>query len=551
MTAPRVADAPRELRPPAAPGRPTAPARTLAALAVAVAAVALAVHAGVRANAFLYFDDGLYVTENPWVRAGLSWRGVAWAFTTLHAANWHPLTWLSHMLDVQLFGLDAGAHHLVNAAIHALNAALVLLVLARLTGAPLRSAAVALLFAVHPLRVESVAWVAERKDVLAACFGLLMLAAYGWYARRPAPGRYAAVVAALTASLLSKPSWVTAPFLLLLLDVWPLQRVAAAWAPRDPRCPLSPPRPLPALVLEKLPLLALSVASSAVTLMAQRRGGAVVSLAHTGLGDRLANALVSCVRYLGKHAWPAPLAPLYPMPAAGWGSGAALGAAVLLAAVTVAVLWNLRRWPWAAVGWCWFLGTLVPVLGLVQVGSQAMADRYTYLPGIGLAVAVVWSVASAMERLGRSARMVAAGGTFALAVLLSLLTVRQERLWSDQETLFRHTIAVTDGNGRAHLVLSQALLENGRPIEALVHAREAVRLDPSNPRAHKNLGFALFRAGLLEESVPEFERAVALDPEYAEAHGNLAIAYGKLGRFAEAAREMRTEQRLRAARPEP
>ncbi len=551
MTAPRVADAPRELRLPPSPERPAAPAWGVAALAVAIAAAALAIHSGVRADAFLHFDDDLYVTDNPWVRDGLTWRGVAWAFRTLHAANWHPLTWLSHMLDVQLFGLDPGAHHLVNAAIHALNAALLLVVLARLTGAPLRSAAVALLFAVHPLRVESVAWVAERKDVLAACFGLLTLAAYERYARRPTLRRYAPVPVALAASLLSKPSWVTAPFLLLLLDVWPLQRVAAPWAPRDARCPPSPPRALRTLLLEKLPLLALSAASSVITLVAQRRGGAVVSLAHLDLGDRIANALVSSVRYLWKHAWPSPLAPLYPLPAGGWSITATLGAAALLGAVTVAVLWNLRRWPWAAVGWGWFLGTLVPVLGLVQVGSQAMADRYTYLPGIGLTVAVVWSVARGVERLGRPAQVAAGAGALAVAAVLSVLTVRQERLWSDQETLFRHTVAVTEGNGRAHLVLSQALLEGGRPLEALAHAREAVRLDPSNPRAHKNLGFALYRTGLLEESAAELEQALALEPDYAEAHGNLAIVYGKLGRFDDAAREMRAEQRLRSSRPEP
>jgi hypothetical protein len=455
------------------------------------------------------------------------------------------------MLDVQLFGLDPGAHHLVNAALHAVNAALLLLVLARITGAPLRSAAAALLFAIHPLRVESVAWAAERKDVLSASFGLLMIAAYAGYARRPSLRRYAVVLAAFAASLMSKPTWVTAPFLLLLLDVWPLQRLGAAGAPRDPRCPAAPTTPVRILLLEKLPLLALSAASSAITLVAQRRGGAVMSLEHLGLDERIANALVSCVRYLGKHAWPSPLAALYPMPAGGWSAAEVVGAAALLATVTGALLWNLRRWPWAAVGWCWFLGTLVPVVGLVQVGSQAMADRYTYLPGMGLAVAVVWSVAHVLEPLEKRGRIAGVAATVSAAAALSLVTVRQVALWKDQETVFRHAIAVTEGNGRAHLILSQSLLETARPLEALVHAREAVRLDPFNPRAHKNLGYVLFRAGLLEESVAALEQAIAIDPDYAEAHGNLAIAYGKLGRFEDAAREMRAEQRLRATRPQP
>lgn len=525
------------------------PRSTWAAAAV-LAAATLVLYAGVRGHAFLHFDDDLYVTDNPQVLAGLGGRGVAWALTTLHAANWHPLTWLSHMADVTLFGLEPGAHHLVNAAIHAVNAGLLLLVLARLTGAPARSAAAALLFAVHPLRVEAVAWVAERKELLGALFGLLMLAAYVRYARRPSARRYLLVLAAFAASLLSKPTWVTAPFLLLLLDVWPLRRLALPGTrgpPADPGAPAAPARTWGALLLEKLPLLAISAAVSVLVVIAQRRGGAVASFEQVGLCGRAANAIVSVARYLGNTLWPSRLGALYPWPPGGWGAAEIAGAAALVALLTGLALWGVRRWPFASVGWCWFLGALVPMIGLVQVGSQAMADRYTYLPGIGLTVGIVWSIAAAIEERGRTVRAAVGIAALAAAAALALVTARQVGAWHDQETLFRQALAVTGPNPRAHLILSQALAAQGRYLDALGPAREAVRLDPAAARARKNLGFVLYRAGLLDEAIPELEAAVALDPGYAEAHGNLAIAYGRKGRFEDAAREMRLEQQLRAA----
>jgi hypothetical protein len=506
-----------------------APTRELlrhpAAVAGALALGTFALYAQVGTHAFLQYDDDLYVTANAAVRAGLTWSGVRWAFTSLDAFGWQPLTWLSHMLDVQLFGLDAGAHHLVNAAIHAANAALLFAVLAHLTGATARSAVVAALFAVHPLHVESVAWLAERKDLLSTAFGFLALAAYARYVARPSAARYACVVAALAASLAAKPMWVTAPFLLLLLDVWPLRRF------RDGRAGAL------RLVLEKVPLVALVAASSAVAVVAQARGGAVTSLDRLDLASRVANVTVAYVRYLGKTVWPSDLAAFYPMPEGGPGLLAVAGSAAVLLALTGAALAAVRAMPWIAVGWLWFLGMLVPVIGLVQLGSQAMADRYTYVPAVGVFVGVVWTLAE----VGARRVAVRHAGTAAAAVTITALaglTVRQAPLWRDQETLFRHTLAVTGPNPRAHHILSQALGEKGAYPEAVVHAAIAAQLDPANPRTHKNLGYLLYRAGRVDEAIAALERAVALQPDYAEAHANLAIAYGRKGWVDRAAREM-------------
>ncbi|HSN92229.1 MAG TPA: glycosyltransferase family 39 protein, partial [Anaeromyxobacteraceae bacterium] len=360
------------------PGR----ARLLGALALAAGTLLL--YAPVAGFEFVHLDDNRYVIDNPRVRGGISWDGVLWAFTTLHASNWHPLTWLSHMLDVELFGVRAGPHHLVNALLHAVDAALLFLALSRMTGARGRSLLVAALFAVHPLHVESVAWVAERKDVLSTLFGLLALLAYARHAERPRAGTYLAVVLAFAASLLSKPMWVTFPFLLLVLDFWPLRRMAGS-GPADGGDALARPvLPLRRLLLEKLPLLALSAASSTVTVVAQGRGGSLAGL-ELPVPVRLANAAVSYVGYVRMTLWPADLAVFYPFREVG--AWEAIGAAALLAAATALAIRRARAFPELAVGWLWFAGTLVPVVGVVQVGSQALADRYAYLPSAGLFLA--------------------------------------------------------------------------------------------------------------------------------------------------------------------
>jgi tetratricopeptide (TPR) repeat protein len=509
------------------------PARRIRlAVGAALAAAAVLPYLGVAGHGFLYFDDPEYVTGNPVVRQGLSWDGVRWAFGTFAVANWHPLAWLSHLLDVQLFGLDAGAHHAVNVALHALNAVLLFAALARLTGSTWRSALVAALFAVHPLHVESVAWISERKDLLSTTLGLAMLWAHARQAERPGPGREALVAAFLALSLLAKAMWVTAPFLLLLLDVWPLRRLERGGRPA-------------ALVLEKLPLLVLSAAAAVLAVVAQSRFGALESLERLGPGARLANAAVACASYLAKTLWPASLAAWYPLPAGGQPAAAVALAVVVLAAVTLLAAATVRTVPAIAVGWLWFLGTLVPVIGLVQVGSQAMADRYTYLPLVGVFLAMVWGGEALLRRAGPLARRAALAAVACALAALAAVTVRQAGFWVDQETLFRHALAVTPESGKAHLLLSQAIAERGDFPGALRHAREAARLDPWNPRAQKNLGYMLYRVGLVDDAIVALERAVALQPGWAEAHGNLAVAYGRAGRFDDAAREMARERALR------
>ena len=510
--------------------------------------VTLAVFSQTGNHQFIHFDDPLYVTDNPHVKEGLTIRNIAWAFTTTTASNWHPLTWLSHMVDVDLFGLNPGAHHLVNVLLHAINAVILFLVLSRLTGAPGCSAFVAALFAVHPLHVESVTWVSERKDLLSTLFGFLMLWAYGRHTAKPGPGRYTIVALFFLMSLLSKPMWVTAPFLLLLLDFWPLQRLKGSPLTIDPACPPAPQFSLARLVREKVPLLLLSGASSLITVVAQDRGGSLYSLDRLSLGARIGNALVSYGSYLAKTFWPASLAAYYPQTETGPATWHLVGSILLLLGITGIVVRQARAMPWLAVGWLWFLGTLVPVIGIVQVGSQAMADRYTYLPITGLFIAVAWGA----QRFVRSAPFLRAplrvAGILTIAVLAAI-TFQQVGYWRDHESLFRHAIAVTGDNPRAHHILSQGLAVKGKLAEALFHADESVRLDPNNARTHKNLGYMLYRAGMVDEAIVEIQRAIALQPDYAEAHGNLAIAYGKKGWTDLAMKEMLIERKLRAAKP--
>jgi tetratricopeptide (TPR) repeat protein len=403
----------------------------------------------------------------------------------------------------------------------------VYVVLTRLTGQAGRSLLVAALFAVHPLHVESVAWVSERKDLLSTLLGLLALWAYAAYAARPGWWRYLVVAACLAGSLMAKAMWVTLPFLLLLLDAWPLER-REGWR---------------RLVLEKLPLLVLSAAASVVAVIAQ--GNALRGL-ELGLGARLGNAAVSYLRYLWKTFWPVDLAVIYPHPGATLPAWQGVGAALALAAITAAAVAQARRRPWIPVGWFWFTGMLVPVIGIVQVGGQAMADRYTYAPSIGLFLVVAWEGAELADRRGarRGARAVAAAALVALAAI----TWRQVGRWSDQVTLFTHAVEVTGDNGLARLALSQGLAARGRWPEALVQAREAARLEPRLARAHKNLGFVLYRMGLVDDAIEELRIAIAIEPDYAEAHGNLAIALGRKGLMEEAAREMAEERRLRGDR---
>ena len=388
-------------------------------------------------NGFINLDDPYYVTANPQVLPGITRAGLAWAMTANVASNWHPLTLLSHMLDCQLYGLHPTGHHATSLLLHLANVLLLFAVLRGMTGAAGRSAAVAALFAVHPLHVESVAWVAERKDVLSALFWILAMGAWARYARAPSLGRYLLVFLLMALGLTAKPMVVTLPFALLLLDVWPLDRLGLGWK---------------RLAVEKLPLLALSAASSLITLRYQETS--LVPLGVVPWRLRAANALVSYAAYLGKLFLPRHLAVFYPIQPAipAW---EVAGAAVLLIAITVLAIWRARREPWLLVGWLWFLGTLVPVIGLVQVGRQAMADRYTYIPSIGLFLAVVWSLAE----LGRAHRAALATAAGIVILALAATTRVQIGYWSDGATLFRHALAATDdGNYLAHIGLGKALM---------------------------------------------------------------------------------------------
>lgn len=497
-----------------------------------LALLVIVAYAGVRQHAFTNFDDPQYVFENIQVRNGVSGAGITWAFTSGYAGNWHPLTWISHMIDVDIFGLDAGAHHATNLGFHTANTLLLFLVLLRLTGAAGPSALVAGLFGLHPLHVESVAWVAERKDVLSTFFWMLTLLAYVGYVKRPAAGRYLAVGTLFACGLMSKPTVVTLPLVLLLLDWWPLTRTGAA-----------------RLVREKLPLLAMSAAAGVVTLLVQQQAGAVRTLDALPLAVRIENAIVAYVWYLWKMLWPVNLAALYPYDRAlsPWLVG---GAALLLLAVSaIAMAPRTRREaPYVAVGWAWYLITLAPMIGLVQVGSQPMADRYTYVPLIGIFIAIAWSLRAAVDRLEIPKRAPLALSAF-LLFLLALLTARQAALWRDSVTLWTHAVAVTGDNYRARTNLGHALGLRGQWHDALPQLEAAVRIRNDAAEPQHYLGQALAALGHLDRALVHYRRAVALSPSYAEAHGNLGIALAESGKPEEALRHFREAVRLEPDSP--
>jgi tetratricopeptide (TPR) repeat protein len=532
----------------------------------------VAVFGRVCGNEFVNYDDPVYVTDNAHVRDGLSLRGLAWAFTATQALNWHPLTWISLQLDAQIHRTAAWGYHLTNLLLHAANTVLLFLALRRLTGALWRPALVAALFGLHPLHVESVAWVAERKDVLSTFFGMLALLAYLGYVRRPAPSRYLLVAALLALGLMSKPMLVTFPFLLLLLDYWPLGRLFASGSAETGAGDPVRVRPAPVgwrlVVLEKVPLLALSGLSAALTLYAQQRGGAIEPLTALPFGDRLANALVSYVRYLGLMLWPIGLAPFYPHPQGPLPVWQVAAAAILLAALSVLALALARRRPYALVGWLWYLGSLVPVIGLVQVGEQALADRYTYVPLIGLFIVLAWG---AGDLAGYRPLRRGALSAMAISALLAcaVLTWKQVGVWHDSRSLWEHALRVTPDNHVARNNLGFALLQDGqdlaeaeqhlraagqlkadfvRPLtnlaialdqqgkmeEALRCYREALHLEPGLPATRVNYGVALCRVGRVDEGMEQFRQVIERDPDYADAHYHLAYALVRQKKFAEA-----------------
>jgi protein O-mannosyl-transferase len=513
---------------------------------------------------FVSVDDPDYVTENSMVARGLTWEGALWAFRSGHASNWHPLTWLSHMLDCQMQGLKPGGHHFTSMLIHTANALLLFLVLSRMTSAPWRSAFVAGLFALHPLHVESVAWVTERKDVLSSLFFMLTLWAYVRYAEisktqiPKAPGNpkpearspkagiwYCAALGLFALGLMSKPMVVTLPFVLLLLDYWPLRRLERSSL--DPRGWSLRSR-MWGLLLEKAPFLALSVLSSLVTILAQRRGGAMVSIEDIALDARCWNALVSYLRYADKLLWPQDLVVVYPY-VHEWPSWLIGLAAALLLGTTSLLLKLRRQAPYLSVGWFWYLGMLVPVIGLIQVGGQSMADRYTYLPFVGIFIMLAWS---ARDLLGtwRFCRVVLGAAAALTLACCALVTHFQIRHWKSSEALFRHAVEVMPANPIAQIGLGTALDEQGRLREAVNCFSAVLQVNRMDVNAHYNLANSLARIGELQDAADHYTVALQLSPGFAKAEYNLATVLARQEKFDEAIRHYRAAVQLEPNYPE-
>lgn len=530
------------------------PDLAICALLVLLAAV---VYAQVGSHEFSIYDDGIYVTENPTVQSGLTVEGLQWVFTTTQAGNWHPLTWISHMLDCQLFGPNAGAHHLVNLFFHLANTVLLFLALQWMTAARWQSAFVAALFALHPLHVESVAWIAERKDVLSTFFWFLTLMAYVHYTRRPGGLRYLAVCLAFTLGLMAKPMLVTLPLTLLLLDFWPLGRTPywqkddstpqtdEAEGKKKKKKAKKPAKDGEAsfpwsLVYEKIPLFALTALSCAVTLYAQKY--AMIPLERLSFYERVANALVSYVRYILKMFWPLDLAPFYPH--SPWPTWVTVAAGILIAGITFLAFRKMRSLPYIAVGWFWYLGTLFPVIGIVQVGGQAMADRYTYVPLIGLFIILAWGVSDLAEKT-RSRGIVLAVPACVVIMALMVTTWLQVQRWRDSVTLFSHAVAATENNYKAHNLLAIALMFQGKLDEALHHSKESLRIQPLNADLYIQKGNILLDMGRSEEAKDNYRRALQLDPNSESAYYNLGVVFHDEGNTDGAIAEYRRAIKIR------
>jgi tetratricopeptide (TPR) repeat protein len=492
-----------------------------------------AVYGQVRQFSFTNFDDPEYVTDNPHVRAGITPEGVKWAFTSGDAANWFPATRLSHMLDCQLFGLESGPHHLTNVLLHALAALLLFAFLNRATHARWPSALVAFLFALHPLHVESVAWVAERKDVLCAFFWFLALWAYVRYSERPKPGNYLLALFAFCLGLMAKPMIVTLPFVLLLLDVWPLRRV--------PPMALSPAS-WRKVLWEKVPFFAASAAAATITYLVQQGAGAVKALP---VGIRAENALISYLVYIGKTVWPTRLAVFYPYPPGISAWHAAL-AGLVIVGISVAVLRLFRAYPYLAVGWFWYLGTLLPVIGLVQVGAQARADRYMYVPMVGVTIMLAWGAADVLRHWPRAKPVLTALAAAACCCCVAL-TYIQTQYWTNSGSLFQHALDVTDRNYLAEHNLGTYLTDvPGRLPEAITHLEAALRLRPDSGTAHTDLGNALSQIpGRLPDAISEYRAALRILPDSPIPHFDFANTLAKVpGRLPEAISEYEAALRI-------
>jgi tetratricopeptide (TPR) repeat protein len=526
-----------------------------------LAIVTFGIYAQLIGHRFITFDDPTYIQENPMVNRGVTLAGLAWAFSTFYAGNWHPLTWIAHMIDSQLFGVIAGGHLLVNALIHAANTLLVFWFLLRTTHARWSSALVAALFALHPLHVESVAWASERKDTLSTFFGLLCLIAYTRYAEAPSIRRYAWVAIMLALGLMAKPMLVTWPFVMLLLDYWPLGRFAAVipseveesrrktskLTPRGPSTPLG--MTIKRLIIEKLPLFALVAASAVVTSVAQSHLGAVRGFTEVPVALRLSNALVSYTKYLLLACWPNDLAVFYAFPRRGIPAWQIIGAALLLIAITAFCFSQRKIRPYLIVGWLWFLGTLVPVIGLVQVGAQTMADRYFYIPSIGLFIAIVFGLADIAQTRSVAPWLCAVIANVVLLVLATLTDAQIHR-WNDSITLFKHALTVAPSNVIAEDNLGLAMHKSGQLDEAAAHFQKALQIQPNDYTALLTMGVIRFYQGRVPEAMEYAQATIRSEPDAPKAHNLLGMALAKQNRIDAALDEMRRAVELAPKDPE-
>jgi protein O-mannosyl-transferase len=503
---------------------------------LSLAVMTFGIYAQVIGHQFITLDDSWYIKENPMVNRGVTLAGLVWAFTTFHEANWHPLTWIAHMIDTQIFGMNAGGHLLVNALIHVANTLLVFWFLSRTTHARWPSALVAALFALHPLHVESVAWAAERKDTLSTLFGLLSLVAYARYAETQSRKWYVWTTVMLLLGLLAKPMLVTWPFVMLLLDYWPLRRL-------DLTSRREVARKLWPLVREKLPLFALVAASAVLTCIAQSYGGAVRTFSDIPITLRLTNALVSYAKYLLLTFWPHDLAVYYPFTPAGIPVWQIVGAALLLLGITVLCLFQRKTRPYLVVGWLWFVGTLIPVIGLVQVGGQTMADRYFYIPSVGLFIAIIFGLADIAEAR-RVAPLLSAAIVSVVLLVLATLTNAQIHLWSDSFTLFKHALAVTPPNLPIENALGITLQYSGRYDEAAAHFEKALQVQRDHYDVLLNMGVTRYHQGRVPEAMEYFQAAIRSRPDAPEAHAQLGLALWKQNRNEAAYEEVRRASHL-------
>jgi Flp pilus assembly protein TadD len=510
----------------------------------------LGVYWQVKNHQFVNYDDNVYISDNPQVQSGFTSKTLSWAFTTTQAGNWHPLTWFSHMMDYRLFGLNPRGHHLSSVLLHILNSILLFLLLRWATSVIWPSALVASLFALHPLHVESVAWVAERKDVLSTFFSFLTILAYINYAKLPKKRNYLLVLLLFALGLMAKPMLVTLPFVLLLLDYWPLNRFQSRreYGSGDNKTDKSSEpsseklQPL-RLIGEKLPMFILSGISCVVTLWAQEKAGALSGLEIVPVKWRIANAILSSVYYMGKMIWPRGLAVFYPHPEDSLPIWQAVLAGFFLLMVSIVVIRMAARYKYGVVGWLWYLGTLVPVIGLVQVGEQAMADRYTYVPLIGLFIIIAWGLAD-LGKESRRRRNLLIVSVISLLLVLALCSWQQARLWKNSVGLFEHTLEVTTDNYVAHYTLGNALALQGNLVGAMVHYNEALRIKPNHAEVHNNLGNALALQGNLPEAVAHYKESLRIAPRQGKTHRNLGVALDRQGKYEEAMRHYLEALRL-------